>query len=406
MSTAAEIQALLRFLTQDAKVPLPTAMSKVKELQKANLASLITLAKSDVPGILAIFPDEKIAKQILNAAKRINKKRSSSDATEAQPKRKRTIAADAAMTPAAIEEALALPEVTISDEKLVQTVLHTNRAPLVLAFAVTLLKYTMPEQPLSSRLSLAQAVVSVNSRSKAISLGIEKGNSAEEEGWGQGQPKVRIMGRDIRVLKRWGYDWREGARTRHEDGAESQNTIKGREAAKQEDIADSQDTIKADQSQIVNTETAHKEPGQSESEPALWGLDLEALRSSNGPLSAGAQCRHTSGLPIYTAQSARSYLLKSFATAPPQAAGSENSPRKKQSAASAAAEKERNLGLLLHSLDLLYSSWARALGKDELDRRAWSWYVRVRPEVQNGVAGWGGRGEVPISEILGLRRKG
>lgn len=38
MSTAAEIQSLLRFLTQDAKVPLPTAMGKVKELQKANLA--------------------------------------------------------------------------------------------------------------------------------------------------------------------------------------------------------------------------------------------------------------------------------------------------------------------------------------------------------------------------------
>ena len=310
------------------------------------------------------------------------------------------------MTPAAIEESLALPEVTISDEKLLQIVLHTNRAPLVLAFAVTLLKYTMPEQPLSSRLSLAQAVVSVNSRSKAISLGIEKGNSAEEEGWGQGQPKVRIMGRDIRVLKRWGYDRREGARTRQEDGAESQNTIKGKEAAKQEDVADSQATIKADQTQIAKTETGHQEPGQSESGPALWGLDLEALRSSNGPLSAGAQGRDTSGLPIYTAQSARSYLLKSFATAPPQAAGSENSPPKKQSAASAAAEKERNLGLLLHSLDLLYSSWARVLGKDELDRRAWSWYVCVRPEVLNGVAGWGGRGEVKISEILALRRKG
>lgn len=38
MSTAAEVQSLLRFLTQDAKVPLQTAMGKVKELQKANLA--------------------------------------------------------------------------------------------------------------------------------------------------------------------------------------------------------------------------------------------------------------------------------------------------------------------------------------------------------------------------------
>lgn len=356
--------------------------------------------------MLAVFPDEKLAKQILNAAKRVNKKRSSSDATEAQSKRKKTVAADDAMTPAAIEESLALPEVTINDEELAQTVLHTNRAPLVLAFAVTLLKYTMPGQPLSSRLSLAQAVVSVNSRSKAVSLGIEKGNSAEEEGWGHGQPKVRIMGRDIRVLKRWGYDWREGSRVRQEDVAESQEPIKGKAAAKQEDVAENQDTIKGDQSQTVGTEIAQEGPAQSEIEPALWGLDLEALRSSNGPLSAGAQSRDTSGLPIYTAQSARLYLLMSFATAPTPAAGSENSPQKKKSFASSAAEKERNLGLLLHSLHLLYSSWAHVLGRDELDRRAWSWYVRVRPEVQNGVAGWGGRGEVKISEILGLRREG
>lgn len=37
MSTKNEIQALLRFLSQDAKIPLPTAMSKVKELQSVNL---------------------------------------------------------------------------------------------------------------------------------------------------------------------------------------------------------------------------------------------------------------------------------------------------------------------------------------------------------------------------------
>lgn len=35
MAKAEGIQALLRFLSQDAKVPLPTAMSKVKELIEA-----------------------------------------------------------------------------------------------------------------------------------------------------------------------------------------------------------------------------------------------------------------------------------------------------------------------------------------------------------------------------------
>jgi hypothetical protein len=37
MATPVEIQALLRFLSQEAKVPLAIAMSKVKELQKENL---------------------------------------------------------------------------------------------------------------------------------------------------------------------------------------------------------------------------------------------------------------------------------------------------------------------------------------------------------------------------------
>jgi hypothetical protein len=41
MSTKTEIQALLRFLAQDAKVPLPTAMGKVKDLQAANMTRFV-----------------------------------------------------------------------------------------------------------------------------------------------------------------------------------------------------------------------------------------------------------------------------------------------------------------------------------------------------------------------------
>jgi hypothetical protein len=249
--------------------------------------------------------------------------------------------------------------------------LHTNRAPLVLAFAVTLLKYTMPSQPLSSRLSLAQAVVSMNSKSKAISLGIEKGNSAEGEGWGQGQPKIRIMGREVSIMKRWGYEWKELPKV---------------EEAKPED---SQETVKQEE--------------QVDREPALWGLDLEALRASNSPLVSGAQGANSSGLPVYAAESARAYLLKSFASVAP---ATDEPSSKKKSVAALKAEKERNLGLLLQALDLLYESWAHVLGRDELDRRAWAWYVAVRPEVENGVAGWGGKGDVKLSQILDLRRKG
>lgn len=111
------------------------------------------------------------------------------------------------MTPQELENSLELPICT-DESRISETSIETNRAPLVLAFAVELLRYTMPEQPLSSRLSLAQAVVSANSRSKAVSLGLEKGPSADQEGWGEGQPRVRVMGREIAVLKRSGYEWR------------------------------------------------------------------------------------------------------------------------------------------------------------------------------------------------------
>ena len=343
------------------------------------------LAKSNLQAIQAFFPEEKLAKQILNAAKRVTKKRTSSDAQSESPvKRKKAVLGDEPLTPAALEESLALPQVTLDEQDLEHIVLHTNRAPLVLAFATTLLKYSMPGQPLSSRLSLAQAVVSANSRSKAVSLGIEKGNSAEEDGWGQGQPKFRIMGRDIRVMKRWGHDWKA-------------DTTMGDVTTKKEGL----DGVKIEPTRIED-EGDVKQENPSDSEPALWGLDLEALRSSNGPLMSGAQGMNSSGLPIYTAQSARAYLFKSFTSL---STTTEASPKKK-SVAVVNAEKERSLGILLNALDLLFSSWAHVLSKEELDRRAWAWYVAVRPEVQNGVAGWGGKGEVKLSDILGLRRKG
>jgi hypothetical protein len=42
MATAGDVQALLRFLSQDAKIPLPIAMGKIKDLQKAALTSYET----------------------------------------------------------------------------------------------------------------------------------------------------------------------------------------------------------------------------------------------------------------------------------------------------------------------------------------------------------------------------
>jgi len=63
------------------------------------------------------------------------------------------------------------------------------------------------------------------------------------------------------------------------------------------------------------------------------------------------------------------------------------------------------LGILLRALDIVFSSWVDSLDKAELDRRTWAWYCRVRPDVQNGVAGWGGKGSVKLEDILKLKRE-
>ena len=335
------------------------------------------MGNADFETLKVIFGDDKVARQVLNAAKRVSKKRKSSESSAPipapSPKKAKPLYGQP-LNPTEFEASLALPEAERNEEKLKSTVIHTNRAPLVLAFAVTLLKYTMPDQPISSRLSLAQAVTSMNSKNKAIHVGIDKGQAAEDEGWGEGQPLVRIMTRDVRVMKRWGYDWEESS---------TQSTL---EASTQETLASSE-------------ATPLEEPIAKE--PALWGVDLEALKKASAPNVDGSYKPSSSQLPIYTAQSARSYLLKAF-EAPKDA--TKETPAKKRTAAAMAAEKERNLSLVLGALELLYESWAHVLSKEDMDKRAWGWYVRTRPEVAIGAAGWGGKGNVKLSDILELRR--
>ncbi len=311
---------------------------------------------------------------MLNASKRASKKRSAGeDVSHASPnkKLKNQASTGSGPDPALYEQSLKLPDCNLSDEELAKITIITNRAPLVLAFAVTLLKYTMPEQPLSSRLSLAQAVVSANSRSKAVSLGIESGKSAEEEGWGQGQPVVRVLGREIKVMKRSGYE------SQSEEGKEES------------------------EGQLQTREPVEGVQQSANEQPALWGIDLEALKKSYKPPAIGAAVGE--GLPIYTAQSARNYLLKSFQST--TVSTSNPGTAAKKSTGETKAEKELNLGYLLHALDLLYQSWVPTLGPQELDRRAWGWYIAVRPKVEDGVAGWGGKGNVAMSHILDLIRK-
>ena len=446
-SPAAEVQNLLRFLSQDARVPLSTALSKINDLRKAKLNTPEAISKTSVTSISRVFSgDEKIAKQILAAAKRASnpksKKRSASgdgDGAVASKRAKGLNGYSQQQSPAELEASLALPASTLSIPELQAINLQTNRAPLFLAFAVTLLKYTMPEQPLSSRLSLAQAVVSANSRTKAKSIGLVDGKSAEDEGWGVGQPKVRVMGRMVPVMRRHGYFLHENS----EEGGDQGDNGDGGDGIKQE-VKDegNEDTVKQYQ--------RSPEESMESKELPLWGLDLEALKKLNSnvngspPILATSNRNDTSphtspGLPIHTPQSARSYLLKSFTqiqiqdqpqsqpedpspdpdpskpNQPAKSVTTTSSPKKKPpappSAAQLTSQKEEALSHLLAALDILFSSWAitpRLLTppqqREELDRKAWDFYIRVRPDVEAGVSGWGQKGHVPLRRILELRK--
>lgn len=412
------------------------------------------------------------------------------------------------------ESSLALPQPSDDEEAISKTVIYTNRAPLVLAFAVELLKFTMPEQPLSSRLSLAQAVVSANSKSKAISIGIEKGTSAETDGWGAGQPKVRILGREIHVLKRSGYILAKeeqnpqeeeagdsGSQRTDQAGTSQQNsdeaptitdvknagptgwttsasvTLKAstfvarslrvssptdaraavhRLLAENRDLREASHNMTAwrvhgDHGIIEGCDDDGEKGGGSHllellrsngttgillvvtrwyggimlgtdrwrlinqvardalsqrlrvagivGQEPLWGLDLETMRSSNSPVTGGT----AAGIPTHKPEGARAYIMKAFASPLPS---NESPPKKKKSAAAVEKEREENLGLLLGALDMLFGSWVEHISREELDRRAWGWYVQVRPDVESGVAGWGGKGDVRLRDILDLRRKG
>jgi hypothetical protein len=514
------------------------AMGRVKALQAADLRrclpippsqlnstqpltflyhSISAIASSDLPTLTAAITDEKAAKSLLTACKAHLKSPSApkraASSTDDSPSSKRLKSAYSLpgepQSPAELEASLALPQPSQGEEAISKTTIYTNRAPLVLTFAVQLLKYTMPEQPLSGRLSLAQAVVSVNSRSKAVSLGLEKG-SAEKEGWGMGQPKVRVMGREVSVLKRSGYEWREAKKesdvkkeeehveaeastARTLSGSASQDgggdttgwtisspitskkstfiaraiTVKSPTEATslvQKLLSANPDLRSADHNiTAFRTQGSHNnilESSEDDGESgggrhilgllqqsnltnvllvvtrwyggimlgpdrwrimsevsrdalsqrlrvagvigheALWGLDLEGMKSSDAPVIGGTAV----GMPIHRPEGARNYILKSFAS-PPAKDDGEGKKAKKKTAKEVEREKEENLGLLLGALDMLFGSWSGHIGKEELDRRAWGWYVQVRPEVESGVAGWGGKGEVKLQDILNLRRK-
>lgn len=384
-----------------------------------------------------------------------------------------------AMEPDELEASLELP--LVQDEDLIRaTTVLTNRAPLVLAFAVELLRFTKPEQPPSSRLSLAQAVVSANSRTKAISLGIEKAAPGGEEQVSEGQPRVRIMGREVPVLKRGGYTWSGAAQqssavAQPEVQEASQTSIwrasqkltsKGSVFVAHATSAMS-GAVRADLIKILMAEKPHLEtadhnawavrtsygnsPLKQEASfddgesgcgkfmlqilreldisnvvvvltrwyggvmlgPDRWRLMRECINDalsaqkrtvtvSNDPVWAlnledKSPATSTVGMPIHRPEGARNYLLRAFPSA--------GEAKKGITVTAANEEKQENLGRLLGALRIVFESWSGVLSRDELDRRAWTWYVAVRPDVDAGRAGWGAKGGLNLGKILDLKRK-
>ena len=360
MAAAAEVQSLLRFLTKDGRLPLTEAMPKINSLRKLGLGTPEKIAQAPDADLKIVFTDEKVLKQIVNAAKRVSNPRKKPAAQSRSLKQ----IPPGNTRQAADETALALPETNKVEQDLRETIIETNRAPLFLAFTLSILNYTHPEQPISSRLSLAQAVVSAGAQSKAKSIGLTSGPTAEEDGWLQGQPKTRIMGREVAVMRR-------------------QVVV---------DDASAQDT----------QQTISAENGSTSSHEAFWGIDLEALRKSNGPLIAGKNQKGHRGPPIHTPESARNYLLRSMDLV--TQSSNSRSPSKKTTAAEIAARKEAAAGMVLKAIDIVLESWKDTLSTAELDRRAQSWYATVRPEVAQGQAGWGQRGQLSLQDILKLKK--
>ncbi|KAI5464741.1 ribosomal protein S5 [Mariannaea sp. PMI_226] len=500
MTGQEDLQELLRLLKARNK-SMMNALKQANALQAKGLKSIAQIAEADLATVEQALgaSEAKEAKKLQTAckdklkkpAKRALDEASGGSGDAAKKPRIEIHRHDldySSMSGEQLEAALVLP--LIEDEDAIrETVIETNRAPLVLAFAVELLRFTKPEQPPSSRLSLAQAVVSANSHSKAVSIGIEK--PGKEEVLSEGQPKVTVLGRQIPVLKRSGYAWSGDAQSdspapASSTSASSSATVSNPQSSRNKwaasrrlsskgsifiahAISTTSSAARAGLMKSLMEEKPHLEEAThnawairtsfgnsplkqeasfddgesgcgnfilqllreldisntlvvltryyggvmlgpdrwrlmrecindalsaqrrtaSLADEPVWGLDMQDTRPATS----------TIGMPVHRPEAARNYLLRSFG---PAASGTKTA---KKTVAAANEERYENLGRLLGALRLLFASWANVLSRDELDRRAWSWYVAVRPDVEAGPAGWGSKGPLRLGKILDLRRK-
>jgi len=486
MSSHGDLQEMLRMFTT-RKVSMLGAMKYVQALQAKNIKSIDQLASAPLNDLESTLSDARLAKSIQMACKSHSKKRPADASSPSSPPSAKKAKIEptkrdldlGSMSPDELEEALALP-LKEDEDAIRSTTIVTNRAPLLLAFAVELMRVTMPEQPLSSRLSLAQAVVSANSRSKAVSLGLEK--TKEGADVSEGQPKVSVMGRQVPVLKRGGYTWSGAPSTTKPSSstAAPEASPKGWKASQklssrgstfvahaisidsptrrsqymttlmsqypslesathnawairtsygasplvQEASFDDGETgagkfllqamreSKVTNALVVMTRwyggvmlgpdrwrlmrevtndalsATQRRVGNLDGGEAVWALDIEDTK----PVDS------TIGMAIHRPEGARNYILRSFQ-------GVSEGEDKKKTVAAANDERQENLGRLLGALRMLFESWKDVVGRRELDSKAWSWYVNIRPEVEAGPGGWGAKGKVDLSTILNLRRK-
>ncbi|KAK6537493.1 hypothetical protein TWF694_011678 [Orbilia ellipsospora] len=409
-----DIQNLLRFLTGPAKLPLRDAMGKAKPLLTDGLSSPDLIAKSSLDKLLKIFPDEKVAKQVLSAAKRVtkpqptSKKRSSSttddgsqnlDESPISPSKRRranpTPTIDT-LKPQTWETGLELPSLIKNEDQMSIATVTTNRAPLLLAFAVISLGYTHPWLPMSSRFSLAQGLLELTAASKAKNIGILREGDGKDEELEEGYKRVRVLGKEIPVLRRW--DVAAGVTTtENETDAERQEKNQMQQRGKNDgkstvdasiNLGNGANVSKDDESagnvatSIASSSTGtgtgiHRAgaPSVSYDEPIYWALSPKLL--ANPPTASKL---NPSALPIQLPHAAHSYLVRSFS--------------------------KEMLPLVLGALHMVYESWVHSLDSAELDRRGWGWYCRVRPSVEDGPEGWGGKGVVRLKDILSLRKGG
>ncbi|KAJ6256926.1 hypothetical protein Dda_7809 [Drechslerella dactyloides] len=407
---SADIQNLLRFLTGPAKIPLRDALAKAKPLLADGLSSPESIAKASLDKLRKTFPDEKLAKQVLSAAKRTTnassspskKKRSAADASSSNPnnpsasttspsKRRRPNTSAPVIdtaNPQTWESGLDLPPPNRDTDLISATIITINRAPLLLAFAVVSLEYTHPWLPRSSRFSLAQGLLDATAASKAKYIGITRENDSGNDALEEGYKRIRVLGKEIPVLRRWDVELIDPETSTHADDDVGSHESAGMNPA---GTASDNSASAAIAPAIASAAPATAPSGSSTSgtaatlsatatvtaasEPIYWALSPKLL--AQPPVASKL---NPSALPIHLPHAAHSYLTRSFPDA--------------------------TLPLLLGALHIVYASWADSLDPAELDRRGWGWYARVRPAVDDGPEGWGGRGAVKLKDVLGLRKAG